>query len=197
GAIGSPASSEVMAELGIPPICLATFPDGLLTKILDKWRAKSEACGFETSNAMLPISVKLIVADSDEEAYALGRKYYPYYFQLQADHYEVDNDPWADIEDYQAFSQMFANLRKMADPNELGPFMEANLVGSPETIARRIEGLASLGFNYFMCSAATPGTPQSARQEFMARFAKEIAPKFSSAMRSETLERVPAAAAAQ
>jgi alkanesulfonate monooxygenase SsuD/methylene tetrahydromethanopterin reductase-like flavin-dependent oxidoreductase (luciferase family) len=48
GAIGSPASAEVMGDLGIPPICLSTFPDGLLTKILARWRAHAgnRADGF-------------------------------------------------------------------------------------------------------------------------------------------------------
>lgn len=183
GAIGSPASSEVMAELGIPPICLSTFPDHLLTKILDTWRNKAAARGHETANLTLPVSVKMIIADSDEEAMAMGRRFYPDYFRLQADHYEVDADPWSDIEDYQAFTRMFSNLRKLANPEELGPFMSANLVGSPETVARRVEDLAQLGFNYFMCSAATPGTPQEARQEIMSRFAAEIAPRFSKAFR--------------
>jgi alkanesulfonate monooxygenase SsuD/methylene tetrahydromethanopterin reductase-like flavin-dependent oxidoreductase (luciferase family) len=41
GAIGSPASAEVMGDLGIAPICLSTFPDGLLAKILERWRARA------------------------------------------------------------------------------------------------------------------------------------------------------------
>ena len=178
GAIGSPASGAIMAELGVPPICLSTFPDGLLAKILDTWRTGLTDRSI-AANATLPISVKLMIADTDEEAFALGRKYYPPYFALQAEHYEVDANPWADIEEYQAFSRMFANLRQLTDPNELGPFMTANLVGSPETVSKRIEGLAALGFNYFMCSAATPGTPLDVRQHVMTRFAKEVAPKYS------------------
>jgi alkanesulfonate monooxygenase SsuD/methylene tetrahydromethanopterin reductase-like flavin-dependent oxidoreductase (luciferase family) len=184
GAIGSPASGAIMAELGVPPICLSTFPDGLLTKILDTWRA-GVADRSIAENATLPISVKLMIADTDEKAFEMGRRYYPPYFALQADHYEVDADPWADIEGYQAFSRMFANLRKLADPNEVGPFMNANLVGSPETISNRIEALTALGFNYFMCSAATPGTPHEVRQEVMSRFAKEVAPKYSARFRTK------------
>jgi alkanesulfonate monooxygenase SsuD/methylene tetrahydromethanopterin reductase-like flavin-dependent oxidoreductase (luciferase family) len=46
GAIGSPASAEVMGDLGIPPICLSTFPDGLLVKILERWRAPKRAALF-------------------------------------------------------------------------------------------------------------------------------------------------------
>jgi alkanesulfonate monooxygenase SsuD/methylene tetrahydromethanopterin reductase-like flavin-dependent oxidoreductase (luciferase family) len=37
GAIGSPASAEVMGDLGVAPICLSTFPDKLLARILERW----------------------------------------------------------------------------------------------------------------------------------------------------------------
>ena len=43
GAIGSSASAEVMGELGIATICLSTFPDRLLGKILERWRARAGA----------------------------------------------------------------------------------------------------------------------------------------------------------
>jgi alkanesulfonate monooxygenase SsuD/methylene tetrahydromethanopterin reductase-like flavin-dependent oxidoreductase (luciferase family) len=179
GAIGSLASAEVMGELGIAPICLATFPDGLLAKILERWRARA---GAKANAAVLPISVKMFIADTDEEARALGRRYYPAYFSLQADHYEADANPWAGIPEYADFSRMFGNLRKLANPAELGPFLDANLVGSVATICKRIETLARLGFNYFMVSCATPGTPVAIRQPMMTRFAKEVCPRFSSAM---------------
>ena len=78
---------------------------------------------------------------------------------------------------------MFANLRKLTDPGELGPFMDSNLVGSPATICRRIDQLAALGFNYFMVSCATPGTPIGLRQRMMTRFAEEVCPKYSQSMR--------------
>jgi alkanesulfonate monooxygenase SsuD/methylene tetrahydromethanopterin reductase-like flavin-dependent oxidoreductase (luciferase family) len=180
GAIGSPASAEVMGDLGIPPICLSTFPDGLLVKILYRWRDRA---GAKANGAILPISVKLFIADSDEEARDLGRRYYPPYFALQADHYEADANPWTGIPEYADFSRMFANLRKMTDPAELGPFLDSNLVGSPETICKRIDALVALGFNYFMVSCATPGTPLAVRQGMMTRFAEEVCPRYSRAMR--------------
>src|SRR5260370_1081359 len=119
----------------------------------------------------------------DKEARQLGRRYYPPYFDLQCTHYESDADPWAEIPEYQDFSRMFANLRKLTDPDELGPFMDSNLVGSPATICLRIDQLAALGFNYFMVSSATPGTPIELRQRMMARFAEEVCPRYSRAMR--------------
>jgi hypothetical protein len=71
----------------------------------------------------------------------------------------------------------------MTDPAELGPFLDSNLVGSAPTICRRIDALIALGFNYFMVSCATPGTPLAVRAQMMTRFAQEVCPRYSSAMR--------------
>ncbi len=48
GAIGSPGSAAIMAELGLPPLCLAQFPDHLLQRILGNWRKKTEELGRST-----------------------------------------------------------------------------------------------------------------------------------------------------
>ncbi len=182
GAIGSAASAEIMGELGVPPICLSTFPDGLLTKVLERWRAKA---GARARDVLLPISVKMFIADTDEEARELGKRYYPPYFELQADHYEADANPWEGIAEYADFNRMFGNLRKLTNPATLGPFLDANLVGSPATICRRIDQLAALGFDYFMVSCATPGTPLELRQKMMTRFAEEVCARYSGKMRQK------------
>ena len=38
GAIGSLESAAIMADLGLPPLCLSTFPDKLLRRILETWK---------------------------------------------------------------------------------------------------------------------------------------------------------------
>ena len=184
GAIGSPQSASVMADLGIPPLCLSTFPAGLLGKILGTWDERA-APGADRTKA---ISIKMLIADSDEEALRLARRYFPPYFALQADHYEADANPWENIEEYQQFSRMFSNLRKLADPDALGPYCEMNLVGSVETAIARLGGYAELGFDYALVSAATPGMPKDLQREVMARFAREVMPKFSADDRAEAAE---------
>src|SRR3546814_11735898 len=82
-----------MAELGLPPMCLAQFPDHLLMRILKTWREKTAALGKKI-DSRFPLSIKILVADTDEEAYALGRKYYPRHFELQARHSEVAANHW-------------------------------------------------------------------------------------------------------
>lgn len=178
GAIGSPASATVMAELGLPPFCTAAFPIKHLTGILDAWKERfnnpQKAATFR-----YPIMIRLLVADTDEEAFAMARKYYPPYFKLQCEHYQTDSDPWANIEEYKDFSRQLANLRKLTDPNELDPYLKMNLIGSPETIRARLDKLIAVGFNHFMLSAALQGTPKSVRRESLIRFAKEIGPHYS------------------
>lgn len=178
GAIGSLPSAEIMADLGLPPLCLSGFPDHLLARILETWKARTAERGGDPE-ATIPLSVKLFIADSDEAARQEARRWFPYYFDLQARHYEVDDTPWDEIPDYQAFKRMFQNLKKLADPANLDPYLDANLIGSPETVTARLEELTALGFNYMMVSAAVPGVPQAVRHEQYGRFAREVAPRFS------------------
>ena len=177
GAIGSPGSGTIMGKLGLPPLCLAQFPDSLLAKILANWKAAAVEEGHET-NVTTPIQIKCFIADTDEEARDLARKYLPRNFEVQAKHYEVDANHWGGIEDYAVFSKMFGNMKAMTDPDNLGPLMDQNFVGSPDTIARRVQAMNDLGFNYFLVSTSTPGVPKEVRREMYRRFAADVAPRF-------------------
>ena len=178
GAIGSPASGAIMGQLGLAPFCTSQFPDHMLTRILGQWRDNFVARG-NPQTVPLPLSIKMMLADTDEKAQELGRKYFPRFFELQSNHYETDANHWRDVPGYEIFAKMLGNLRQLVDPANLGPFMNSNLVGSPETVARGLERLIALGFNYFMVSAAFPGIPQAVRREQYSLFAKEVVPRFA------------------
>ena len=175
GAIGSPGSAEIMAELGLPPLSLAQFPDHMLVKILDKWRAKSISLGQMTDVA-LPVSAKCFVGDSDAAAREEARGHMARFYQLQAEHYTTDTTPWGDIAGYEQFAKIFANMKLMGDPAQNDPILDRNLVGSPDTVARRINELRAIGFDYFIVSNATAGVPREVRHRMMSRFAKEVIP---------------------
>jgi len=89
GAIGSPASAEIMADLGLTPLSLAQFPDYMLVKILDKWRTRARQNGLET-NVALPISAKCFIGDTVEEARTEARDHLARFYRLQAEHYTTD-----------------------------------------------------------------------------------------------------------
>lgn len=124
----------------------------------------------------MPISLKCYIGDSDAEARAEATTYMPYFYQLQAEHYTVDETPWQDIAGYEQFAKIFANMKQMADPAKIGPILDRNLVGSPRTVARQINSLRALGYNYFLVSNATAGVPLEVRQRMMRRFMEEVAP---------------------
>src|SRR3546814_6619826 len=65
------------------------------------------------------------------------------------------------------FAKMLGNMRKLANPDNLGPFMGMNLFGTPDTVARRLEQLTKLGFNYFLVSAARSEENTSELQSLM------------------------------
>lgn len=175
GAIGSPGSAEIMAELGLPPLSLAQFPDHMLVKILDKWRAKARSLGVST-DVSLPVSAKCFVGDSDASAREEARGHMARFYRLQAEHYTTDTTPWGDIPGYEQFAKIFANMKLMGDPAQNDPILDRNLVGAPETVARRINELRAIGFDYFIVSNATAGVPREVRHRMMRRFATEVIP---------------------
>lgn len=178
GAIGSTQSGELMGRMGLPPLCLAQFPDKLLRRILENWRAGATEAGHPTTGVRFPISVKVLVADSEAEATRLARKYYPRNFAVQARHYEVDTTPWGDIAGYEHFAKMFANLKAMANPDNLGPFIQMNLIGTPDRVSARLQELVDIGFDYFAISASTPGADAPFRRAMITAFAEGVAPRF-------------------
>ncbi len=177
GAIGSPQSAEIMADLGLPPLALAQFPDHILRSIVENWDGRSRKHG-RSADVTKPILIQCYVADTDEEARAEAKRYLPLYFQRQVEHYEVLKNPWKDIAGYEQFSRFFANLLDLSDPAKIDKFLDMNAIGSPDTVARRLQHLNSIGFNHFVMTNATPGVPAEVRHRNMRRFASEVMPKF-------------------
>ena len=175
GAIGSPGSAEIMADLGLRPLTLAQFPDHMLIKILDKWSARNDQVGRAAPDIM-PISAKCFIGDTDQEARDEARGYLADFYKLQAEHYTTDSTPWADIEGYEQFAKIFANMKLMGDPAQNDPILDRSLVGTPETVARRVNELRAIGFNYMLISNAMAGVPRDVRHRMMRRFAEEVIP---------------------
>jgi alkanesulfonate monooxygenase SsuD/methylene tetrahydromethanopterin reductase-like flavin-dependent oxidoreductase (luciferase family) len=72
-------------------------------------------------------------------------------------------------------------MQRMTDPANIPAWTEYQLVGSPETVARKVEQYAAAGFNHIALHTSTPAVPASLRREWLTRFATEVAPKFSNA----------------
>ncbi len=176
GAIGSPSSAEVMAELELPPLSLAQFPDYLLVKILSRWHERAQEIGYDYNDRM-PISAKCFIGDTVAAARDEARDHLARFYRLQAEHYTTDTTPWDDIAGYEQFAKIFSNMKKMGDPAQNDPILDRNLVGSPDTVAQRINELRAIGFDYFIVSNATEGVPREVRHKMMRRFSEDVIPR--------------------
>jgi alkanesulfonate monooxygenase SsuD/methylene tetrahydromethanopterin reductase-like flavin-dependent oxidoreductase (luciferase family) len=147
----------------------------MLLKILARWRQRSAKLGRPT-DVTLPVSTKCFIGDTDEAARAEARDHFARFYRLQAEHYATDSTSWGQIKGYEQFAKIFGNMKLMGDPAQNDPILDRNLVGTPETVARRINELRAMGFDYFLVSNATHGVPREARHRMMRRFALEVLP---------------------
>src|SRR5690606_11374005 len=107
GAVGSPESADVMADMNLPLISIASFPIEFQAKVIERWRARMAQNGNSIDKRTLPITMFCFIGDTDEEAIAIAKRYLPPMFQLQVRHYESDADHWAKLPGYEQHSRFF------------------------------------------------------------------------------------------
>ncbi|CAN5543796.1 LLM class flavin-dependent oxidoreductase [soil metagenome] len=178
GGMWQAASASKIAGLGLPPMCNGTHPLEVQRAVLEAWAETARSQNMPTDVTKV-VACNLIVADTDEEAYQQGRKYMPRWFQVQAEHYQHDITRNRDLPDYRPFAEMQARRVAMSDPAGITDFLDVSLVGSPETIKRRLQEYLDVGFNSIILLTSTPGIPEERHREWLTRFAKEVAPEFS------------------
>ena len=178
GAIGSPESARLTGEMGVAPLNICQFPFHVLERVLNSWNEGAAAVGF-TDNGHRPVVAHCLMADSDEEARAMARRYLSDYFRLQRRHYESDSQPWTNIKGYEQFNKYFNNLIALSEPENIDRFSAHNFVGSAETVAGQVEKLRDIGFNHIMVHPATVGVPRAVRHDTLKRFATDVAPRFT------------------
>ena len=179
GAIGNPASAPLMAQMGLPPMCTTVGDYEQQRKTLVDWETAARAAGQPTGGKR-PIMINCIVADTDQEAIAQAQQYIPAFMKAQVDHYTIDETPWEDIKGYEAWRRIFSGMKARMDPANIPPWTEWQLVGSPDTVRRRLQNYIDVGFNSILLHTATPGVPAAARREWTRRFAVDVMPDFRS-----------------
>jgi alkanesulfonate monooxygenase SsuD/methylene tetrahydromethanopterin reductase-like flavin-dependent oxidoreductase (luciferase family) len=177
GAIGSAASTGVMAELGLAPMC-TTF--GALTpELLPAFEERARAVGTAGRVSTLrPLLVNTIVADTDADAIAEAQEFMPRFMEAQVEHYGARTVDIAGIRGYEAWTATFEGWKRLCDPANIPAWTESQIVGSPETCAERVADFVAGGFNHIILHTVTPGAPREAQRRWAERFAHEVAPRF-------------------
>ena len=178
GAIGSPESARPTGEMGVAPLNICQFPFHILEKMMGSWTEGAGTADFKDEGRR-PVVAHCLMAETDEEAFALARQHLSEFFRLQSAHYEADNAPWTDIKGYEQFNRYFSNLLALSEPENIDKFSAHNFIGSAQTVARQVEALRDIGFNHIMVHPATVGVPRAVRHDTLRRFATTVAPQFS------------------
>jgi alkanesulfonate monooxygenase SsuD/methylene tetrahydromethanopterin reductase-like flavin-dependent oxidoreductase (luciferase family) len=181
GAIGSPESAGVMGDLGLPVIHTSNFPDEMALKFIATWQEHSGAGEAELVAHQCPMMINpTIVAPSDAEARELAHAYYPHFARVQMEHYESKADYWKHIAGYEAHSRFFANLGRLAEDADFRDrFFDNKLVGTPETVIRRIEVLRDkLKVGHVVTVHTQYEMEHPLRRRSMQLFAEEVIPHF-------------------
>jgi alkanesulfonate monooxygenase SsuD/methylene tetrahydromethanopterin reductase-like flavin-dependent oxidoreductase (luciferase family) len=177
GAIGNPASATKIADLGMAPISNGTLAFDVQRDVLKTWNERAQ--GKVRPDVAKPVAVVLMMADTDAEADALARKLLPHWFEVQVKHYAFDAARHHDLPDYRPFAETHQRRINFSNPANLDPLLDVSLIGSPQTIRRRLEEYIDIGFNSFILHTGTPGVPTKLRAEWLTRFAREIAPEYA------------------
>jgi alkanesulfonate monooxygenase SsuD/methylene tetrahydromethanopterin reductase-like flavin-dependent oxidoreductase (luciferase family) len=181
GAIGaSPESAHVMADLGMPPMQTSIGNLEKQKETIAAWKERAEASGLDTRGFRYPIMINCIVADTDDDAVRQAQAFIPRFQQAQVDHYEGDKDHFTYLKTYKAWQNVFRSMKERADPANIPPWCEWQLVGSPSSVIRKTRAYVEAGFDTFLLHVATPGVPRERRHTWLSRFAREVAPEFSS-----------------
>lgn len=184
GAISTAPSAKIMADLNMPVFCNAFRPLDLHRQVLDDWTATMTAAGRPTAHLPRLIQGHVIVADTDEEAFAQARQYLPAFFQAQLDHYRTDAATEDATKSYN-IRRMQGERERLTHPENIDGFAALQFIGSPETVRRRVQDYRDLGFDKFVVTTNTPGIPQKLRHHWLTRFAQDVAPDFSAAFRQK------------
>jgi alkanesulfonate monooxygenase SsuD/methylene tetrahydromethanopterin reductase-like flavin-dependent oxidoreductase (luciferase family) len=180
GAIGSPESAGIMAELGMPPICTSIGDMERQRETLSNWREAAEQAGTPVDGVTLPLMINCIIADTDEEAVREAQEFMPRFMKAQVDHYTVHATDWANTKGYEAWQRQWDGIVSRQDPANIPSWTRWQLVGSADTVASRLDQFIDAGFNHFILHVATPGVPVEDRRRWATRFAREVGPRFSS-----------------
>ena len=177
GAIGQPSSGAKYARLGLPPMLTGHSPLTAQRDILKAWDDTARGLTGDTGAPKVGSSI-LVMAESDREAEALARRYVPRWYQLQVEHYAFDAERHANVPGYQPFHETHKRRLVYCDPDNLGPLIEASMIGGAETVRAKMRALLDVGYNYVILIPSIPSVPATLRQDWLTRFARDVMPYF-------------------
>ncbi len=180
GGCNNPGTAERMAEMGLLLLCTSASPFQQNVEAIKVWKVITAAKGGN-ADANIPLWIHCFIADSEEEAREEATTYLVAFFRAVIEHYETHANPWKDVPTYERNVEQMRRMEAMADPANLPPFIENQLVGTPDQVAAQVQRYLDIGITQVAINTAQPDRPTDSRRRSMERFAREVAPRFSGA----------------
>ena len=175
GACNNPGTAERMAEMGLGLLCTSASPFRQNAESIGAWKAVTAADGGR-ADANIPLWIHCFIADREAVAREEAIACLAAFFRAVVAHYETHANPWRDVPTYERNVQQMERMEAMADPANLPPFLEHQLVGTPEQVAQQVRRYREIGVTQFAINTAQPGRPAESRRGSMERFAREVMP---------------------
>jgi alkanesulfonate monooxygenase SsuD/methylene tetrahydromethanopterin reductase-like flavin-dependent oxidoreductase (luciferase family) len=175
GALGSVESAEIMARLGIRPIVTTTGEISIAAAKWARWEEVATQQGMRIEGPR-PLLTHCIIEDTDELALEAAKVWIPIFRHAQVVHYDLAGTDWASIKGYEAHVEIAKSLRNLVDPANVMAWSQHQLIGSPETVARRMRQYLDLGVTHFVVYSALPQVPRQDYRRWHARLATEVMP---------------------
>ena len=139
-----------MAELGLAPMC-TSFGAADARPAAGLGGAPRPSSARATRAAQLrPLLVNVIVAETDADAVEEAKAYMPAFMEAQVRHYGAHSVDIAGIRGYEAWNATFEGWKRLCDPDNIPKWTEAQIIGSADTCARRVQEFADAGFDHII-----------------------------------------------
>ncbi len=178
GACNNPGTAERMAEMGLRLLCTSASPFQQNADAIKAWKEITGAKGGRTDTD-IPLWIHCFIADSEDEAREEALRYLVAFFRAVVEHYETYTNPWKDVPTYERNVEQMERMEALADPANLPPFLENQLVGEADQVVAQVQRYLDIGVTQFAINTAQPTRPTESRRRSMERFAREVAPRFS------------------
>ncbi len=173
----SPASSEIMARLGVGLLIIAQKPWDKTIAELDTYRAIFRE--LQGRDAPKPLIVSFIACHEDEAtAKEMLHKYIRGYSASALAHYEFHNEGLADINGYEYYGALARNIKKHGIDAFVNFLADLQIYGTPDQVFEKIiehQKLADSGAVIGVFSYG--GMPHALARHNMDLFAAEVLPR--------------------
>jgi alkanesulfonate monooxygenase SsuD/methylene tetrahydromethanopterin reductase-like flavin-dependent oxidoreductase (luciferase family) len=150
---------------------------GVAPQVIERWQEAMRAAGNDPTGIDIPVAKGIYVAETDEKAAADIAATDRFWDLKLLNYIGSPISPGGKIPPgYEHWGNRAEDRRNTQQKNTAGTDA---LIGSPETVAKRIKDLQDMGINYIFGGFGLPGMPEADKRRSIELFGREVLPRFA------------------